>query len=576
MSKLDEAINTLRDRTYTELTSNSPTWEQSSPPNNGSLTVTTKATWCGTGDWTNYRNYTRLMNGNVGALSWVTNNNWGGRADLIASITNTVDTTRWMTQLWPFLGNMPANQLIIPGTHDSLAGGYASIAPQGSQTTKQDTTFPFQLESGCRYFDLRFDSRGYIVQIKDFYGYHSSFSFNVQVSDILNGLKDFYNDGRLELIVISLCLTSLGNPAGVSRYDDFINEMNDTVFPDGRTLRDLVIPSDDASKSIATLMAGNKRIILLIDISDTDYPSGRSSYYWKKMSYDTAETDSFGTINSPQQWYTAQLDNNYTTRVRPTNQFSYMSMTSTTPHGGFNQSPLQFAKESNGVLADWILYANPDSPDSLKPSPMLGILPQYQNVQNIADALSAQNGGKFVLPFVTGAQNHNLIAMDYFQLSPFIANAYTQNLIASKHFAPPEVAIELSLNVMSDSVGTQTFYYSQGAPFPTGYGNSTQAFNAYSIQYPGTVPIYRHMIKASDSNATEVFYLSKDRNPPPSFTYMGIAFYAYPNPVPGLIPIYLHIITATDSNRTLVYFYSKDILPPTNFNGASVAFYVRS
>ncbi|NCD70359.1 MAC/perforin domain-containing protein [Mucilaginibacter agri] len=78
-----------------------------------------------------------------------------------------------------------------------------------------------------------------------------------------------------------------------------------------------------------------------------------------------------------------------------------------------------------------------------------------------------------------------------------------------------------------------------------GYSNKVLGFNAYNVQYGGTVPVYQF----SNPNTSDHFYATNPDSVSPTswvgYQKDGITFYAYTTQVPGTVPEYIYYNATT-------------------------------
>lgn len=447
-SRLDTAepfINALETgRIYEVVEGKAPLWTEYAGEVNGVASLLTVKVA--------QAHHVNLMNGNL--QTQLATKNYQTLQDISAVMPNLINTSRWMDQLWEYIKSMPANQVIFPGTHDTLTGYPATTIFKNDRSELQENqTLTQQLNAGCRFFDLRLVGNWLISKrrwpdIQTYEGVHSGVIFKIRLEGIVQELANFYADGRKDIIIIKLGLFQKSDIFGSakkssdSEFRKFINYVRSNNI-----LSDKIIKSGRANSTLEQL-AAEGRIIFLADTSDLN-AGNNNEYFWRNdVFFNDAVSGSWPTETTPIEWYNAIMKLGYASgALRSDNVFSYLSMTQTN-----GSSPKKITDSFNGPLADWLLYATPDVPAEDRIAVPAGI------DLNLAGNVFNNHGGAFVLPYkqyystqptfksergrtvvdnpglLKTMKNYNLIAMDYYNKSPFVINAITQNLKVSRKF----------------------------------------------------------------------------------------------------------------------------------------------
>ena len=359
-----------------------------------------------------------------------------GKYDVVLELPSVIDTSRWMTQLWHFIKKMPANQFIFPGTHDSLTGHDKVYDLRNLTTDKskvqENLTFKQQLESGVRLFDIRFVNcpswHCGTEKIANMVAVHSGaiFQFYVDAPDdqkslsFIKNLKEFLRDGKKDILIIGLSLAKSSSVLGSTKFspDNRWDEFIDLLKANG--LDDKIIKADQADPS-STLEHLSSVGNIIIQTNNTNYNGKYKNYFWEPSEGPGDPNKSWGNEKTPQEWFKELLKLNYENYPLSSNKvFSYLPMT----QGGADGEATWFM---NGVLGDWLLFANEDTPENERPRDFI----------NNSDK-------KFVLPYpkyrdasgnIQSMQNFNLVNVDYVDRSPFVINCIAQNLKVSKKFS---------------------------------------------------------------------------------------------------------------------------------------------
>jgi hypothetical protein len=362
-----------------------------------------------------------------------------GQYDVVLNMPSVIDTGRWMTQLWHFIKKMPANQFIFPGTHDSLTGhdkvyDWRNLTTDKSKV-QENLTFKQQLESGVRLFDIRFVNcpswHCGTEKIANMVAVHSGaiFQFYVDAPDdqkslsFIKNLKEFLRDGKKDILIIGLSLAKSSSVLGSTkfspdnRWDEFIDLLK------ANSLDDKIIKTDNLDPS-STLEHLSSKGNIIIQTNNTNYNGKYKNYFWGPSEGPGNPNKSWGNERTPQQWFKELMKKdgldyeNYP--LSSDKVFSYLPMT----QGGADGEATWLM---NGVLGDWLLFANEDTPENERPRDFI----------NNTDK-------KFVLPYpkyrdasgqIRSMQNFNLVNVDYVDRSPFVLNCIAQNLKVSKKFA---------------------------------------------------------------------------------------------------------------------------------------------
>ncbi len=104
------------------------------------------------------------------------------------------DMANWMS----YISNEAyITKIAMPGSHDAISYGtnIASAKTQGEDLTAQ-------LESGCRYFDLRFATNS--AENNELYGVHAIVMTNVKAIDALTQCRDFIQNHPSEFLILDL------------------------------------------------------------------------------------------------------------------------------------------------------------------------------------------------------------------------------------------------------------------------------------------------------------------------------------------------------------------------------------
>ena len=428
---VDYYISRLRDkRVYKdERTSKSRKllWNKKLDPSDGKSTITGRYCWAGNEAKGNPDDdYVRMLNPKIRNDSNYANHKqkFGGGADFVVNIPNVIDSSRWMSQLWAFIKNMPANQFIFPGTHDSLTG-YPTVKSllnisNAKSKTQENLTFSQQLDIGVRFFDIRFVDKPWWYSgkenLENMLGVHSGVVFQVTVKDFVEELKKYLEDGKKDILFITLSLSESSNILGSSkvspdqRWDEFIEYLI------SQNLGDKLIKNNVGVSPSSTLaeMADHGRIIL--QSNNTDYKGKYSEYFWAPSEGPGDPKKDWSKEDNAKEWYKELMKLGYISfPLSSKNVFNYLPMTQTGYDGDATW-------KMNGLLGDWIVFANPDVPADQRPQDIVLPYKPYKDGEEVRDMKNYN------------MKNYNLINVDYIDRSPFVLNCITQNLIASKKF----------------------------------------------------------------------------------------------------------------------------------------------
>lgn len=357
-----------------------------------------------------------------------------GEYDVVLNMPSVIDTGRWITQLWQFVRRMPANQFIFPGTHDSLTGhdkvyDWRNLTTDKSKV-QENLTFKQQLDSGVRLFDIRFVNcpswHCGNEKLANMVAVHSGaiFQFYIDAEDpnlsFVKTLKDFLQDGKKDILIIGLSLAQSSAWSGATKFspDKRWDEFIDLLKANG--LDDKIIKNDQADPS-STLEELSAHGNIIIQTNNTNYNGKYKNFFWGPSEGPGNPNKSWGNERTPQEWFEELLKLDYQKYPLSSDKvFSYLPMT----QGGADG---EATWKMNGVLGDWLLFANEDTPENERP----------RNFINNTDE-------KFVLPYPKfrdasgdsrSMQNFNLVNVDYVDRSPFVLNCIAQNLKVSKKFS---------------------------------------------------------------------------------------------------------------------------------------------
>ena len=351
-----------------------------------------------------------------------------GSDDIILTIPSVIDTSRWMDHLWEFIKDMPANQFIFPGTHDTLSGHdkikHVLNISNDKSKVQENLTFKQQLETGVRLFDIRFVNRPSWHKsketVKNMLGVHSGVVFQVNVQDFINELKNYFADNKKDILIIGLSLAESSSITGSSKFspDTRWDEFIELLIKEG--LDNKIIKNDKLNPS-SLLSSLSKEGNIIIQSNNIGYNGKYKKYFWAPSEGPGNPDKSWDNEKTPQEWFEALIKLDYEKYPLSSDKvFSYLPMT----QGGADGKATWLM---NGVLGDWLLFANDDTPEDERPRDFI----------NNTDK-------KFVLPYpkykdangqVRTMQNFNLVNVDYVDRSAFIINCITQNLKVSRKFS---------------------------------------------------------------------------------------------------------------------------------------------
>lgn len=353
--------------------------------------------------------------------------NFGGNADFELTIdSNPIDSKKWMDQFWEYFKKIPANQIIFPGTHDSLTG-YSKVKnilnfSNDKSKTQENLTFTEQLDIGVRFFDIRFVNRPFWYpgseNIENMLGVHSGVVFDINVKDFIAELKNYFSDNKNDIIFITLSLSESSSIFGNSktsddkRWDEFID------YAISQGLENKIIKNNGINPS-NNLEDFRRNGNIIIQSNNSKYNGKYKKYFWSSPEGPGEPDKNWGKEGTPQEWFREILRMGYDRYPLSSNKvFNYLPMTQTGYDG-------QKTWKLNGVLSDWILFANQDIPEDERPVSFIN------------------KDEKFALPYkkytcedgtLKSMQNFNLVNVDYVDRSAFVLNCITQNLIVSKKF----------------------------------------------------------------------------------------------------------------------------------------------
>lgn len=130
------------------------------------------------------------------------------------------DRASWMHDRLGRLGSKMVKQLFIPGSHDAgmYTGGFSTLGKT------QQLSIYGQLAAGQRYFDLR-------VEWNDpsFHIHHNGINGPL-LSDVLQQIADFCNEGRSELVILDFShFSHFGDYSDSTIYDAFVAEVSGKI-----------------------------------------------------------------------------------------------------------------------------------------------------------------------------------------------------------------------------------------------------------------------------------------------------------------------------------------------------------
>lgn len=96
-------------------------------------------------------------------------------------------------------GNLPINQISLPGTHDSATGTYVETLPQRGMVKTQDDSVYNQLKAGIRFIDARCRHISNVFAM-----HHGEIYLDKMFGDILNECKNFLQENPSEFILMSV------------------------------------------------------------------------------------------------------------------------------------------------------------------------------------------------------------------------------------------------------------------------------------------------------------------------------------------------------------------------------------
>jgi hypothetical protein len=170
----------------------------------------------------------------------------------------------WMADLGETIGQRPLRQVVIPGSHDAATYGKFSNAFYQMYAQTQDQDITGQLNSGSRYFDLRFEYHDW-GDGGDYYNYHGvAVSQTVVMADVLDQVSRWIDDPAHKQEIVMLQISF-----GDSKNEDLLSYICETSFkPDvaaGHVLQPSMVPAGttlyDMSMDEIWALPGGPRII---------------------------------------------------------------------------------------------------------------------------------------------------------------------------------------------------------------------------------------------------------------------------------------------------------------------------
>jgi hypothetical protein len=188
------------------------------------------------------------------------------------------DRASWMQDRLDQLGAKKMKQLFIPGSHDAgmYTGGFSTLGKT------QELSIYGQLAAGQRYFDLRVEWNDPVFHI------HHNGIDGPLLSDVLQEIADFCNEGQKELVVLGFShFSHFGEPDDPTIYDKFVDEVNSKIStwmyktkPAGVRLADITL-----SEYITNGMA----LVVVVDETwPIDYPE-TGFWVFRNSESETAE-----------------------------------------------------------------------------------------------------------------------------------------------------------------------------------------------------------------------------------------------------------------------------------------------
>lgn len=212
-----------------------------------------------------------------------------GLASLLVLFSNIClagyDTENWMEQVFNGRSNIPFNEIIVPGTHDSGSYGISSsskvdeecddstlkelvsgITANWAKTQTKD--FKEQLEDGIRYFDLRITKEG-----NEPWLWHCMLS--IELSDALDDIQDFATTHPKEIIILDF--QDIATSSIIDEVHELItNKLSDQLVSSS---------SYNATSTLQSLWESGDNIILVGNDRD-DGENGlytfRPNTYWER------------------------------------------------------------------------------------------------------------------------------------------------------------------------------------------------------------------------------------------------------------------------------------------------------
>jgi hypothetical protein len=493
---------------------------------------TTRMGWADNKDWFNKQ-----------AQNAIGSNSNLSQKDVMVSFPDPINASRWMTELWPFISKMNANEFIFPGCHDALSS-YTLVSGNADLDQTQSIDLGTMINSGCRYFDIRLNDNG-----TTWVGWHGGTTFDVTQAQVVQALSANINRGNTDIFIMSLMM----DDAYASDFDNLINAIL-TAMPG------ILIPNTPytPASTLADLVASGGRIILLYNginnqndaYLPTQFTGNTKRFMWVDQNYGIVDNWPSGVsaaftsgVDTPAEWLNygeKGLKNRGSSSLFNFLAMSWTRTTSSTP-------TITVARELNGALADWIYFNSPD------------------HARNRTDYPSGYNSGNFTLPYPKGMRNYNIISMDFFQFAPFILNSMAQNVLASLSFYD---IVQFDCYNNGAVAGGLSFYYganSQSVPIGFNYDPTfaPASFYAYRNQLPGTVPVYYWGL------GSQVYFLGITNQPGNGFVNLDLAFYAYPSlqvaQANGVNAIELKCSAFTPAGSAAqMYFYTTGMQVPVN------------
>jgi len=188
------------------------------------------------------------------------------------------DRASWMYDHLAQLGSKKMKQLYIPGSHDAgmYTGGFSTLGKT------QELSIYGQLAAGQRYFDLRVEWNDPVFDI-----HHNGIN-GPRLSDVLQQIADFCNEGRRELVILDFSHFSHFDDSTI--YDKFVTEVNNKIS----TWMYKTKPSDKrlADITLSEYISNGMALVVVVDESwPVDDPEAGFWVFRNSESDEAAEGD---------------------------------------------------------------------------------------------------------------------------------------------------------------------------------------------------------------------------------------------------------------------------------------------